>query len=365
MGGDGCVYRRCGCADPVTGRQRGGQCPRLAAGGRQGSWYVQMELPAGLDGRRRRIRRGGFPSRRAAVAVLARLQAPRPGDAGGRVLTVGDWLAHWLISRTSPAASTIRGYAAHVRLYLAPYLGQVPLAELSAGQVQAMFTAITRQHQALGTPVSAATLTRIRATLRAALNAAIRRGLISENPASKAELPRASRPRAVVWTPYRVDEWRRTEERPPVAVWTAAQTAEFLASIQEHRLYAAYHMIALRGLRGSGAAGLRWCDVDLDGKVAVISQQLQQYDGRLAVCPPKTPHSTRVIALDRTTVAALRAHRDRQLAEAATYGPGWRASGYVFTGLNGDPMAPDRLTRMVKTLTSQAGACNLRWVKIF
>jgi hypothetical protein len=33
----------------------------------------------------------------------------------------------------------------------------------------------------------------------------------------------------------------------------------------------------------------------------VISQQLQQYDGRLAVCPPKTPHSVRVIALDRTT----------------------------------------------------------------
>ncbi len=222
MGGDGCVYRRCGCADPVTGRQLGGQCPRLAAGGRHGSWYVRLELPAGLDGRRRRIRRGGFPSRRAAVAVLARLQAPRPGDAGGRVLTVGDWLAHWLISRTSPAASTIRGYAAHVRLYLAPYLGQVPLAELSAGQVQAMFTAITRQHQALGTPVSAATLTRIRATLRAALNAAIRRELISENPASKAELPRASRPRAVVWTPYRVDEWKRTGERPPVAVWTAA-----------------------------------------------------------------------------------------------------------------------------------------------
>jgi len=238
----------------VTGRQLGGQCPRLAAGGRHGSWYVRLELPAGLDGRRRRIRRGGFPSRRAAVAVLARLQAPRPGDAGGRVLTVGDWLAHWLISRTSPAASTIRGYAAHVRLYLAPYLGQVPLAELSAGQVQAMFTAITRQHQALGTPVSAATLTRIRATLRAALNAAIRRGLISENPASKAELPRASRPRAVVWTPYRVDEWRRTGERPPVAVWTAAQTAEFLASIQEHRLYAAYHMIALRGLRRGEAA---------------------------------------------------------------------------------------------------------------
>ena len=103
------------------------------------------------------------------------------------------------------------------------------------------------------------------------------------------------------------------------------------------------------------AAGLRWCDVDLDGKAAVISQQLQQYDGRLAVCPPKTAHSTRVIAMDHTTVAALAAHRDRQQAEAAVYGSGYRASGFVFTNLNGDPMAPDRLTRMFRKLAAQAG----------
>lgn len=82
---------------------------------------------------------------------------------------------------------------------------------------------------------------------------------------------------------------------------------------------------------------------------------MQQYDGRLAVCPPKTEHSTRVIALDHTTVAALAAHRERQLAEAAAYGPGYRVSGFVFTNLNGDPMAPDRLTRIFKKLAAQAG----------
>jgi hypothetical protein len=178
----------------MTGRQYGRACPRLAAGGRHGSWYVRLELPADMGGCRRRIRRGGYPSRTAAEAVLAQLQAPRPGDTGMRMLTVGDWLAHWLVTRTATAPSTVRGDAAHVRLYLGPYLGRVLLAELSVAQVQAMFAAIIRQHHALGTPVSAATLARIRATLRAALNAAIRRGLITENPAAKAGLPRARRP---------------------------------------------------------------------------------------------------------------------------------------------------------------------------
>jgi integrase len=352
---DGCVYRRCGCVDPATGRQYGRDCPRLTVGGRHGSWYLRLELPAGLNGHRRRIRRGGYPSRKAAAAVLARLRSPRPAEARTGVLTVGDWLAHWLVARTATAPSTVRGYAGHVRLYLAPYLGQVLLAELTAAHVQAMFTAIIRHHHALGTPISAATLNRIRATLRAALNAAIRRGLLADNPATRAELPRARRPRAVVWSPYRVEQWRRTGERPAVAVWTAAQTAQFLHSIEDHRLYAAFHLIALRGLRRGEAAGLRWCDIDLDGKTAIISQQLQQYDGRLAICPPKTPHSVRVIALDHTTIAALRAHRDRQQAEAASYGPGYHGSGFVFTNLNGDPMAPDRLTRTFRKLAAEAG----------
>jgi integrase len=145
----------------------------------------------------------------------------------------------------------------------------------------------------------------------------------------------------VVWAAERISEWQRTGIRPSVAVWTPAQTAAFLNAIQGHRLYAAYHLIALRGLRRGEAAGLRCCDVDLDTGTAIISWQLQQYDGHVALCPPKTAHSERIIALDRTTVAALHAHRARQLAEGAAAGEDYLNSGYVFTRLNGDPMAPD------------------------
>jgi integrase len=218
--------------------------------------------------------------------VLAGLRMPAPGDPHTDVLTVGDWLAHWLVSRTSPATSTMRSYSAHVRLYLAPYLGPVLLGELSAAHVQAMFTAIIRHHQAPGT--------------------------------------------------------------------------RFLTASASHRLYAVYHLIALRGLRRGEAAGLRWCDVDLDARTAMISQQLQQHGGRVEITPPKTPYSARVIALDHTTVAALRAHQRRQRAEAASYGPGYQASGYVFTNRAGGPMLPDRLTRIFRQLAEQAGLPPIR-----
>ncbi len=36
-------------------------------------------------------------------------------------------------------------------------------------------------------------------------------------------------------------------------------------------------------------------------------------------------------------------------------GDGYRDNRYVFTGLNGDPMAPDRLTRHFRQLSDEAG----------
>lgn len=145
-----------------------------------------------------------------------------------------------------------------------------------------------------------------------------------------------------------------------MAVWTPAQTAAFLNCIGGHRLYAAYHLIALRGLRPGEACGLRWCDIDLDAGTAVISWQLQQYDGHLVLCPPKTAHGERVIALDRTTVAALRAHRAAQQAERAAAGERYHDSGYVFTRVNGDPMAPDWLSRYFRQLSDAAGLPPIR-----
>jgi hypothetical protein len=126
-------------------------------------------------------------------------------------------------------------YRQHVRAYLIPHLGSTLLRELTQARVQAMFTALIRTRGVAGRPLSAGTLQRIHATLRAALNAAARRGLLERNPARYVELPLGRRPHAVVWTPPRVAQWRAVGVRPRVAVWTAKQTAAFLQEIRDHR----------------------------------------------------------------------------------------------------------------------------------
>ena len=140
-----------------------------------------------------------------------------------------------------------------------------------------------------------------------------------------------------------------------MAVWTAAQTAQFLRQVRGHRLYALFHLTALRGLRRAEAAGLTWGDLDLDAGTLTVTRQLQQLGGRLAAAPPKSDAGRRVIALDKTTIAALREHRARQQTERASAGTRWTQTGYVFTTKMGRPFGPDRMTRLFAKLVVASG----------
>src|SRR5438552_3381175 len=112
-----------------------------------------------------------------------------------------------------------------------------------------MFRTLAAVNTGRGRPPTPGTLHRIRATLRVALNAAIREGLRSDNPARHIELPGPRRPHAQVWTNQRINAWREQGQRPIVAVWTVQQLSTFLDQVAGDRLSAMWWLIALRGLR--------------------------------------------------------------------------------------------------------------------
>ncbi|HZD15789.1 MAG TPA: hypothetical protein VE196_11840, partial [Pseudonocardiaceae bacterium] len=290
----GRVYKRCGCLNPDTRRRWGSHCPQLGRTG-HGSWYLTIELPTGPSGTRRRLRRGGYRTRAEAHRALTGLRPPHPTEPHRVLLTTGQWLA----TRLRPRPATLRSYHQHIHQHLIPHLGGILLRELCLDHVQTTFAILARTPTRYGRPCAAATLHRIRATLRVALNAAMRHGLIEANPARNLELPPTSRPKTVVWTQPRVAHWRSTGEHPTVAVWTARQTARFLHHIRQHRLYPLFRLITLVGLRRGEACALRWCDLDLQHRALLISRQLQHHRGELALCETKTAGSVRLIALDR------------------------------------------------------------------
>ena len=208
--------------------------------------------------------------------------------------TVEEWLEQWLPTRRAIRTNTRRSYESHITS--PPALGTIRLDRLRVAHIADMFDTIAERNErnerneriaearASDNPtvrasvkgmrvVSAASMQRIRATLRKAFNDAIRQyqPVITANPAAFVELPSGARPKALVWTPERVLRWQATGEIPSkVMVWTPQQTGQFLDHATGDRLYPLYHLITFRGLRRGEACGARWSELDLDaGTLAV------------------------------------------------------------------------------------------------
>jgi integrase len=311
--------------------------------------------------------------------------------------TVTEWMNEFLRRKRKIDVTTRRSFEAHIRLYFTPYLGDIRLDRLRVSDVAGMFDAIEEFNDVITTarasgdaeqratvryrrPVGPATMHRIRATLRHALNIAIKQArLIDFNPAAVVELPDADRPKALVWTDERVADWNRhlqerlaaeqqrrgallsrasminlyvSVPRPsPVMVWTPSHTYTFLAQAASHRLSALYRLIALRGLRRGEAVGLRWKDIDLPAGTAGVHWQITQLGWEPVQGRPKTEASDRTIALDEDTVTALRAHRKRQAAERLAAGEAWTDSGFVFTDEIGRPLHPQQVSDLYCFIT--------------
>ena len=417
------VYKRCSCRDD-HGARLGARCPKLRRPSgswhpTHGWWSYQIELPRDHCGKRRPLRRGHYTTAEEAVAERGRVQellalagddpmiAPQIGDLLAAVRanqplpdlatiarrvragvpahasrTVADYLTEWHAGRRNLAAGTLDVYGGHIRNYLIPHLGALPLDGLRVAHIGAMFDWIVDRNTQIEIArssddpavratvagvrvVSAATMHRIRATLRKALNDAIRRHrLIEYNPAIHVELPSGKRPKARIWTKAAVTAWRATGTRPSaVMVWTPAQAGKFLDYAETHDIimYPIYALILHRGLRRGEAVGLREVDVDLDAKMATIAQQITTVAYKPVTKDVKSDAGERTIPLDAVTIAILRAYRARRNQWQLLSGTAWaNTAGLLFTTPDGTPWHPEQVTNRFEILVRDAGLPPIR-----
>lgn len=352
----GSTFKRCQC--PVRKNDKGERinCPK-----RHGSWSYVVDC--GIDpatGKRKQIKRGGFAKQTDAQnelnELLAKLQAGTfVPDAG---MTVGQWLAQWLTelpilggARGKPVkASTITGYADHIRLYLAPKLGHVKLRDLRAVHVQRMINELTAGER------SNTTVERVHACLCSALARATKRGLIAYNAAARTlvDLPPTT--------------------KPQVHPWTAEELGVFLDSISVHRMGALFEVIAYTGMRRGEAMGVRWSDVDFARRELTVRQQIKEPRNRRPACPvcgvvhpgaefdtPKSKGRDGIpIELDDATIGALLAHKLHQDAERAEWGDAYVDHDLVFARESGDPLNTNMVHKTFHHLIDKAKLRRIR-----
>jgi integrase len=217
-------------------------------------------------------------------------------------------------------------------MFTAIGLGNAEIArQRDAGRAEVVIEGDVRsQPRAVGP----ATQRRILATLRAALNAAIKQRQLMYNPTVGVELA--------------------AEDPAERQRWTPEQAARFITSTAAGPLGLMLRVAVLRGLRRGELCGLRWADADLDAGVLVITHTILELDGHLVDGKPKTKAGERQVYLDAETTRLLREHR-REQAKARMAAPGWEDHDLVFCQPDGRPWRPSIISRRFRQLAAQAG----------
>jgi hypothetical protein len=108
----------------------------------------------------------------------------------------------------------------------------------------------------------------------------------------------------------------------------------------------------IRALIAAETLELRWADIDLADSTVTMAMQLQRVAGELRHDETKTDDSTRVVALPRPCVQALRRHRAQQTTDRLAAGDRWTDSGLVFTTRKGTPIEPRNINRAFDALVA-------------
>ena len=280
-------------------------------------WYVTLPGP----GRRTAT----FPTLRGAMAALypgtdpdaSHSPAPPPPDGQA---TLGQWIDWWLREEVSAklAASTAYGYRNIARLHVLPALGDVPLGELTAVQVQVYLYA--KQSQGL----SPNTVRKHYTLLYTVLKMAVKLGCLERNPLSGVIAPRPQETAHRFYSPEQLRILFRAADGTPLAL--------------------AVRLAAYLGLRRSEIAGLKWQCVDLEAGIVVIQESRTEVGGREVVKPPKTRRSVRRLSIAGAPdlAAALeRAHQRRRSDDPEEY---------VLLRPDGSPPTPNYLTEALARL---------------
>ena len=237
---------------------------------------------------------------------------PRPPGHPGpaQSWTLGPYLDYWLEHVVKPTRrpATLALYEMTVRVHLVPALGKYPLKRLSVRSCRSSLTASSRQAGRFVTSTSCARSSAPRSPARSARN----------------------------WSPAMSLAWSSCPpgNLPMSCRGHRPRRLAFLAAARDDPLYPAFVLLLLYGMRRGEVLGLRWTDIDFEGGVIHVRQQVHRA-GQLYIGPLKTRAGSRDLPVIGLARVALTARLISQQADHASLGSAWTDTGLVFTTSTG------------------------------
>jgi integrase len=283
-----------------------------------GRWCAVLDLGYVQGKRRRKVAYG--KTRKEAGEKLRTLQQQQQAgvNLAAERQTVEQYLTYWHQHHVtgSHADSTIIDYRNAITLHIVPSIGHVRLDKLSPQHIHAMITDM-RDSSA---PGSVAYYFRV---LHAALDRAVKLGLIARNPADAVDRPQPG-------------------DSPARAVTRDDEQLIFkLLKQEQHRLQYLFLLAIKTGLRKGELLALLWADIDFE-------------QATLTVKAGKTKASRRTLSLPTMLISALRSHWSFQATERLAC-ERWQEQGLVFPNSSGKPLYASGLDVAWKAVQQRAG----------
>ena len=256
-------------------------------------WEYYFET-ARMEGKRRRISKGGF--RTKAEAFAAGTKAYNEYHNTGSVnnasnMSVHDYMNYWIKMYCVPnlKPTTISNYEKYIRLHILPKIGHYCLADVNAEVLQSLINGLVDKGYSKNTILG------IKGVLSSSFDYAVHPlKYIIQSPMTYVKIPRGSK------SAYKTSQYVRTViesdiidkifERFPKG------TSTYLPMMFAYRC----------GMRLGEAFAITWDNVDLENKTVTINKQLQ-WDGTKSVwrlTPPKY-NSCRTIDIDQFMIDLL------------------------------------------------------------
>jgi integrase len=253
------------------------------------------------------------------------------------LITLGEYLPRWLKhKRASLSASTVCQYEQVIQDHILPYFGKTQLKDLRLSRIERHY----RELQAA--KIGIRTIRFTHAVLHAALERAIKYGLLLQNPAHGATIP--------------------METRSEMKVLNKEQVTQFLIAAQDspHRML--YYLAINTGMRQGEIFGLKWSDVDWEKGILVVQRQVKRIPGQgWKFSAPKTKAGRRTIKLGEGLVQELRSHKDRQAFQKAVVGDRWQEHDLICPSSIGTPCNQSNLRKDMLRILKAAELPTIRF----
>ena len=314
---------------------------------KNGRYYVGLNV-ATASGVRKQQWFGGYRTKKEANA--RRIEVVHQHNNGellnAEKLTLNQYVNdHWLpLIESTVKPTTFQSYRSQLTTHVLPHLGGTQLTKLTPTQLDALYRQLLKTGRKNGdrNGLSATTVRYIHRVLHRLLSDAVRKGLLSRNPAVAADQPRRA---------------AKTEMK----FWTPEQLRQFLQGSLNSPQAALWRLAAYTGMRRGELLALRWSDIDLDAARLTINNAITNHGTQIFESTPKTKRSRRSIDLDNGTITILRKHATTQKQQKLLAGSAYNDSGLVFANPIGNYPDPDAISAKFKKESAAAGVPPIRF----